>query len=182
MGLHLKLKRDNDLYRILELYDNLLEDLKNTFNMILFKEDTFKLIESKHSERIIWEGKVFDKELVLNLIKEDIKTVIGEKSYTLTKDGVLYLKRENELGSIIIDINAYYLNSDSVLYGDVYVDFYDSDIKWEDNFFGDNSDSIDNFNLMGFMGNSLKEKFDLKYAFIGTYENFQRKILSNTKN
>jgi len=178
MGLYLKLNRDNDLSEIFELYDNLLKDLKDSFNFALSEKDIFQLIEDGHHKRAIWKYKIFDKDMILNLIKEDIKDMIGKKSYTLMGEGVIYLKKDNELDGMVIDINAFYLNNDSELYGDVYINFYDSSQKWEDYFFRDDPDCIDNFNSIGFIGNSLKEKFNLKYAFIGTYENFQKEVLS----
>jgi hypothetical protein len=177
MGLYLKLNDNNNLSEILELYNNLLESLENSFNLAFFDKNAFKLIEDREHERIMWGSKTFEKELVLKAIKEDMDKS-KEKVYTITGEGVIYLQINNKLGGMVVDINAFYLNSDSELYGDVYVSFYDSNIKWENYFFLDNSDCVDNFNLIGFVGNFLKEKFKLKYAFIGTYENFQDMLLN----
>ena len=177
MGLYLKLKRNNDLYNILKLYDLLLENLKISFEFTVSKDDTFKLIENKTYERLVWEGEDFEKDIVLGVIKKDIKDVIGQKSYTLTGDGVINLKTDNGLGGMVIDINAFYLNTEYKLYGDVYINFYNSNIKWEDYFFRRKLHCIENFNLIGVIGNSLREKFNLKYIFLGTYDDFKKNLL-----
>lgn len=160
MGLYLKIQPNYDTNeeRMLLVIELLIEKMKKYFNFKVSSK--YILWYQDYEEQEIESYESLDVKKILNFI-ESHRTKIKEKEgtiahYTISVEGVIELQGENgNINHMIVDVFGTCSRLKD-MYGNVWINFYNTTERWQNYFIGDNNNSNKNREKIYKLINDLK--------------------------